>query len=329
MGNKVSTYFRSHRQIHGKLKHSPHLPAVLQAVFVTILWASSWVLIKFGLRASLPALTFAGLRYVLAFLCLAPFVLLSSRNRATIKSFTKKDWGRLTLLGIIFYTFTQGSQFLSLAYLPAAMVSLMLNLTPLVVGLFGIAFLREYPSITQWFGIALTVIGVTVYFLPVGMESVAAIGLLVALGGVVSNAASALLGRQVNRLANTSPLIITFISMGIGSLFLLLIGIATQGFGNLDLQAWMLIAWLAVVNTAIAFTLWNHTLRTLSAVESSIINSLMMPQIAILAYLFLGETLIVREILGLVLVGLGVMVVQLRKRSSLPQASPATESNAD
>jgi drug/metabolite transporter (DMT)-like permease len=195
--------------------------------------------------------------------------------------------------------------------------------------LFGIAFLREYPSITQWFGIALTVIGVAVYFLPLGMESVATIGLLVALGGVVSNAASALLGRQVNRLANTSPLIITFISMGIGSLFLLLIGIATQGFGNLDLQAWILIAWLAVVNTAIAFTLWNHTLRTLSAVESSIINSLMMPQIAILAYLFLGETLIVREILGLVLVGLGVMVVQLRKRSALPQAIPATESNAD
>ena len=329
MGNKVSAYFRSHRPIHGKLKHSPHLPAVLQAIFVTVLWASSWVLIKFGLRASLPALTFAGLRYVLAFLCLAPFVLLSTRNRATIKSFTKKDWGRLTLLGIVFYTFTQGSQFLSLAYLPAAMVSLMLNLTPLVVGLFGIAFLREYPSITQWFGIALTGIGVAVYFLPVGMESVAAIGLLVALGGVVSNAASALLGRQVNRLANTSPLIITFISMGIGSLFLLLIGIATQGFGNLDLQAWILIAWLAVVNTAIAFTLWNHTLRTLSAVESSIINSLMMPQIAILAYLFLGETLNAIEILGLVLVGLGVMVVQLRKRSALPQAIPATESNAD
>ena len=311
------------------MKHAAHLPAVLQAIFVTVLWASSWVLIKFGLRASLPALTFAGLRYVLAFLCLAPFVMLSSRNRAVIKSFTQKDWGRLMLLGIIFYTFTQGSQFLSLAYLPAAMVSLLLNLTPLVVGLFGMAILREYPSITQWFGIALTVIGVAVYFLPAGMESVPAIGFLVALGGVVSNAASALLGRQVNRLANSSPLIITFISMGIGSLFLLLIGIATQGFGNLDMQAWLLIAWLAVVNTAIAFTLWNHTLRTLSAVESSIINSLMMPQIAVLAYLFLGETLNVREILGLVLVALGVMVVQLRKRSALPQAVPSIESNAD
>jgi drug/metabolite transporter (DMT)-like permease len=310
------------------LKASLHITAVLQATFVTVLWASSWVLIKFGLRASLPALTFAGLRYVLAFLCLVPFVLLSSRNRAVIKSFTQKDWGRLAILGVIFYTFTQGSQFLSLAYLPAAMVSLLLNLTPLVVGLFGIVFLREHPSPVQWVGIALTVIGVTVYFLPIGVEGLPVIGLLVALGGVVSNAASSLLGRQVNRLANSSPIIITFISMGIGSLLLLVIGIATQGFGKLDLQGWLLIAWLAVVNTAFAFTLWNHTLRTLSAVESSVINSLMMPQIAILAYLFLGETLNFREILGLGLVGMGVMVVQLRKRPSLSQVIPSAESDA-
>lgn len=311
------------------MKSSQHLTAVLQAIFVTILWASSWVLIKFGLRASLPALTFAGLRYVFAFLCLAPFVLLSARNRAVIKTFTPRDWGRLALLGVILYTLTQGSQFLSLAYLPAAMVSLLLNLSPLVVGLFGIVFLREYPSNLQWLGIGLTVIGVAVYFFPVSMGSFPMIGLLVALIGVVSNAVSSLLGRQVNRLATSSPLIVTFTSMGIGSILLLLVGIATQGVGKLDLQSWLLIAWLAVVNTAFAFTLWNHTLRTLSAVESSMINSLMMPQIAILAYLFLGETLHGKEILGLALVGLGVMIVQLRRRSSIPQVTQITEVNAN
>lgn len=296
------------------LNPSQQIPAVLQAVFVTVLWASSWVLIKLGLRASLPALTFAGLRYTLAFLCLAPFVLLSARNRVAIKSFTRKDWGVLILLGIVFYTLTQGSQFLSLAYLPAAMVSLLLNLTPIVVGLFGMVFLREYPSIGQWFGIALTVIGVGFYFLPINANGMQFMGLLVAFGGVLSNAASALLGRQVNRLENRSPLIVTFISMGIGALLLLIIGISVQGFGKLDLQSWFLIAWLAIVNTALAFTLWNHTLRTLSAVESSAINGLMMPQIAIFAFVFLGETLNSKEIIGLILVGLGVLVVQLQKR---------------
>ena len=80
---------------------------------------------------------------------------------------------------------------------------------------------------------------------------------------------------------------------------------------------WAIIAWLAIVNTAFAFTLWNHTLRTLSAVESSVINSLMMPQIAILAFVFLDEALSLKEIWGLFLVGVGVLIVQLKRRNQV------------
>lgn len=315
------------RRLH--FKPASKVTAVLQAIFVTVLWASSWVLIKVGLRASLPALTFAGLRYVLAFVCLMPFVLLSPANRGGLRSFTRKDWGRLGLLGFVYYTLTQGAQFLSLAYLPAAMASLMLNLTPLVVGLFGIFVLREHPSVRQWFGMLLAILGAAVFFLPLGAEDIPVIGFMVAAGGVLTNAASSVLGRKANRSPDSSPLLITFVSMGIGSILLLLTGALFQGFGKLDLQSWLLIAWLAIVNTAFAFTLWNHTLRTLSAVESSIINSLMMPQIAIQAFVFLDETLSGKEILGLILVSLGVIVVQLKGRPSPPQGISATSSNAN
>lgn len=296
------------------MKPSQQFTAVLQAIFVTVLWASSWVLIKFGLRASLPALTFAGLRYTLAFLCLTPFIFLNPNNRTAFRALAANDWKRLALLGLIYYTLTQGAQFLSLAYLPAAMVSLLLNLTPLIVGVSGIILLGERPSNGQWLGILLTVTGVGIYFLPFDFKGIQTIGLLVAIGGLLSNAASSLLGRQANRLTNHSPLIVTFVSMGIGAIVLLLIGIVFQGFGELGIRGWLLIAWLSVVNTALAFTLWNHTLRTLSAVESSIINSLMMPQIAVLAFVFLGEALSAWEIVGLILVSLGVMIVQLQKK---------------
>jgi drug/metabolite transporter (DMT)-like permease len=57
-------------------------------------------------------------------------------------------------------------------------------------------------------------------------------------------------------------------------------------------------------------------------VESSIINNLMLPQIAILAFVFLGETLNGKELVGLVLVSLGVIVVQLQKKQI---ALPAEE----
>ena len=95
-------------------------------------------------------------------------------------------------------------------------------------------------------------------------------------------------------------MIITTISMGLGGVVLLLTGLVTQRLPALSLGSWLIVAWLAVVNTAFAFTLWNHTLRTLPAMEPSIINGTMLIQIAILARLFLGEQLTPQKIFGMV-----------------------------
>src|SRR5690242_17226253 len=97
-----------------------HIKAVLQALFVTFLWSTSWVLVKLGLRASLPAITFAGLRYFIAFLCLFPFILINPTHRNGVRTFSRARWGQLALLGVVFYSLTQGTQFVSLAFLPAA-----------------------------------------------------------------------------------------------------------------------------------------------------------------------------------------------------------------
>lgn len=290
------------------------IKVILQAILVTILWSSSWILIKIGLKNNIPAISFAGLRYGLAWLCLMPFVLCKPDHRSIIKKLSRSDWLKLSTLGLIFYTFTQGSQFLGLVYLPAAMLNLLLNLTSVIVGFLGIVFLKDHPAPVQWFGIILATIGVGLYFLPISLPHSQIIGVLIGIVAVLSNAFSALLGREINRQQTLPPLIVTFISMGIGSVLLISIGTITQGFGSIGIQDLAIIVWLAVINTAFAFTLWNHTLRTLTAVESSVINSLMMPQIAILAFVFLGERMSAKEIWGLVLVAIGVLIVQIKPR---------------
>ena len=68
---------------------SPHLTAVLQALLVTFLWSTSWVLIKVGLD-EIPALTFAGLRYTLAFLFLLP-VFFHANQTTTIRNLPARD----------------------------------------------------------------------------------------------------------------------------------------------------------------------------------------------------------------------------------------------
>jgi drug/metabolite transporter (DMT)-like permease len=293
---------------------SPHLFAVLQALFVTFLWSTSWVLIKIGLD-EIPALTFAGLRYILAFLCLLPLALARPAQRQALRDLSSQEWRWLVVLGIVGYSLTQGAQFLGLAYLPALTVSLLLSFTPVLVALLGIPLLAERLSRPQWFGLGLFVVGVVLYFYPISLAAGQGVGLAIMAVGVFANASGSILSRSINRAAFISPLLITVVSMGVGSIVLLAAGILFQGLPRLALVHWLLIAWLAVVNTAFAFTLWNHTLRTLSAVESSLINSAMLIQIAILAWLFLGERLTLREGIGVVFVGLSVVIVQLYRRA--------------
>lgn len=286
------------------------LVAILLAVLVAVLWSTSWVLIKIGLRNELPALSFAGMRYGMAFLFLVPAVLASPRERVILKSLKRKDWWTLALLGVVIYTFAQSAQFISLAYLPSAMVSLVLNMSPAVVGIMSVFWWHEKAGSLQWFGIGLCLAGTLLYFLPIVEGGLALAGMLAALVALTTNSASTLMGRHINLQSHLSPLTITFVSMGIGSALMLLSGGLLYGFGNPSLADWGIIAWMALVNTSFAYTLWNQTQRTLTPVESSIILSLMMPLIALFAWVFLGETLSAKEIWGLVLVGLGVLIVQ-------------------
>lgn len=298
-----------------------HIIAVLQALFVTFLWSSSWVLIKFGLE-EIPALTFAGLRYGLAFLILAPFVLAARELRNSLAGLTTAGWLRLSALGLLFYTLTQGAQFVGLVYLPAVTVSLFLSFTPALVALMGIFFLSEAPTSLQRVGTAIYLAGAFLFLLPVEIP-LAAAGLAAAVIGLMANAGSSILGRFVNRQEDLHPLVVTVVSMGVGALVLIVVGLATQGLPHLSWKSWGLIAWLAAINTAFAFTLWNHTLRRLTAVESSLINNTMLIQIALLAWVFLGESLSPKGITGIVVAAAGVLLVQLARPKAREESGRA------
>jgi drug/metabolite transporter (DMT)-like permease len=76
----------------------------------------------------------------------------------------------------------------------------------------------------------------------------------------------------------------------------------------------MIIIWLSIVNTALAFFLWNHALKTLKAIEQSILQNSMLIQIAILAFVFLQEQITAQKIIGMIIVFSGVLIVQLRSK---------------
>jgi drug/metabolite transporter (DMT)-like permease len=257
-------------------------------------------------------MTFAGLRYMLASLLFFP-LLLKRDIREQIKRLSRREWGVMVLLGVVLYTVGQGGQYLGLAYLPSVTVSLILNLSALFVAVVSSITIKERLNWLQWIGVLLNLAGVVIYFNPINNPlSGHWLGWFFAILCLVGNSVGSIIGRDVNRSANIHPIVITGISMTIGSALMLVTGILWQGLPPLSAQSIWIIVILAVVNTAVCFTLWNYTQQTLQATETAIMNNTMLVYISILAWIFLGEKQTPLGIVGLILALAGAMLVQVQ-----------------
>jgi drug/metabolite transporter (DMT)-like permease len=185
----------------------------------------------------------------------------------------------------------------------------------------GLAFLSEIPTWLQWVGVGLNLVGILLYFAPFGFKGNQAIGLGIVVIGLLANATAAIIGRKLNKARKVGPLIVTGLSMGVGSSLMLLTRWFTEPRIALSGTNLLITLWLAVVNTAFAFTIWNYTQQTLKAMESSMINGAMIIFVVIGATIFLGEKLDVKGFIGLFVAGIGAVLVQLKGNNGVNRQS--------
>lgn len=292
------------------MEFSDRNKAIIRSLLVTFLWSTSWILIKYSIH-EIPPITFAGLRYSIAVLFLIPG---TWNSREKFINLEIKDWGNLAILGLVFYAFTQGGQFFTLKYLEATTFSLLLNFTSVIVAILSYFTTRERPSQWQWIGIMTFLVGVYVFF----FQSIAipsnSLGIIAAGITVFANSIASLIGRSINKKETIPPNVVTIVSMGVGAITLLCVGLVTEGIPALNLSNIAIIVWLAAVNTAFAFTLWNKSLQILTAVESSIINSSMLIQITILAWIFLDEEIGLLNLVGLSIAFIGLLLTNKKSQ---------------
>lgn len=278
---------------------------VLEALLVTFLWSSSYVLTKIGLQDTSPLLLVAS-RYVLA-----SVVLLSAAfARGAHRELDRDSALKLVLLGVSGYAVAQGLQCLGLFYLPAVTVTFILNLTPIMVLAFNAATAGDRPTLPQLGAVLMVVAGAYIYFggrVEAGSVLGVAITLLSGLGWAVYLVA----GRRFFADRSISPLAMSAFAMASGTVLIAGSAAVFEGLRPVSPQSLAIIIWLGVVNTAAAFFIWNHALAKVGAFEISILQNTMLIQIAVLSWLFLGESLTPTKILGMGLVFTGVLVVQL------------------
>ncbi|MCY3414119.1 MAG: EamA family transporter [Candidatus Heimdallarchaeota archaeon] len=289
-----------------------HTLSIYRAFFVTFLWSSSFVIIKFGLEDISP-LMFASLRYLVAASILVTMSMGREKSKKEIRELNKREIFKLILYGLVFITFTQGFMFISLKLLPAIMISLILNFTTIVVIMLSLP-MREYPNKIQFSFILLALLGGMMYFYPFNLDytGLAYVFLLLVL---LSNSVSSIFGRHINKNPDMSPLTITTISMSAGAIILFSLALIIEGWNYISLQSWLIILFLGIVNTAFTFTMWNASMEYLKAFETSLINNTMLPQITILALIFLDEMPSTIQWIAIAIVMIASVVVQLYSRS--------------
>jgi drug/metabolite transporter (DMT)-like permease len=281
---------------------------ILEALLVTFLWSSSYVLVKMGLQEIGP-LTLVAYRYTVATLVLLP--LAWSRGHGALL----KDRGvpaRMGLLGFLGYTVAQGLQVLGLFLLPAVSVTFLLNFTPITVLALGVMALNERPTRLQLAGIGMTVAGAALFFND-PLASANLPGILITLLSGVGWGAYIVLGRRFSIGDQVPALGLTAFSMAGGTGLLLAAAFLFEGFTAVSASGWWIILWLGVVNTALAFFMWNRAMAKLEAFEISVLQNTMLIQIAVLAWVFLGERFTFAKVPAMALVFTGALVVQLRK----------------
>jgi drug/metabolite transporter (DMT)-like permease len=283
-----------------------------EALLVTFLWSTSYILIKIGLEEINPY-AFAAYRYTLASAAL--MVPTFYRYKEKLAGITLKRAAAFLALGFTGYFVAQGLQFLGLYYLRPVTVTFILNLTPVFVLAFSTVFLDEKPSLKQLLGIILALGGVLVFFFSSLQSPGEVVGVFATLNSGVGWAAYMILSRHYLGQNRENVMVLTAFSMAFGALMLLGTTALTGNIVAVSLGGWAIIAWLSIVNTAAAFALWNHALTILKAYEQSILQNTMLIQITLLSVAFLDEQLTLQKVLGMAMVFIGVLIVQLKART--------------
>ncbi len=278
------------------------------AVTVTLLWSSSYVLVKIGLVGMRP-LTLVALRYTVASLVLLPLAFVRGELAAVGE---RGLLTRMFLLGLAGYTVAQGLQCVGLSYLPAVTVTFINNFTPVVVLLLGVVALIEYPTRLQIGGILLVLSGAYLFFND-PFSGINPTGILITLVSGLGWAFYLVFSRLLLTMGEIGPLGTTAVTMSLGTVVLDVAALMCEGLPSITGEGWMIILWLGLLNTAVAFFLWNIALQSLEAFEISILQNTMLIQIAVLAWIFLGERLTTTKLVPMALVFMGALVVQLKR----------------
>lgn len=291
------------------------LKLLLVFLSLCVIWGTTWLFIKVGLR-DLPPFTFAGIRFVIA-ACL--LFAANGLRGIPLAPRTQAEWGLLAGTGVLTFTINYGLLFWAEQHISSGLASVLQSTIPAFGLVIAHAYLPgERLSWPKVLGVALGLVGVGVIFLDqlTLAGALALWGSVAVVFGALSVAWSNVLIKA--RLGGLDPSLMASWQMTFGVIPLLTYGLAFEG-NPLALHwtrsAVFSLFYLALVGSALAFFLAYWLVRNMD-VTKTMLTSLVTPIVAVaVGAIALGERLSGQETLGGICVLGGIGLVVLRRRA--------------
>lgn len=253
---------------------------------MVLIWGGSYTAVK-AVQAVIPALPLATFRCLAAAIVLGVGLLAVGRR---IPSLSPREWATVALLGLSGSTVFQLCMVGGLAFTTPAHSAFLLNLNPIMAALFSWAWLGERLRARRAAGIVLALAGVVLIVSRGGEAGGGSLtGDLISLGAAAAWAVYSVAGKPL--LATRPALEVTALAMGVGTLPLLpfgLPGLAAVPWRALDGSTWLLLGYLSVVSTVVAYVLWFWALAR-AATARVVVFSYLTPVVAAVISIALGH----------------------------------------
>jgi drug/metabolite transporter (DMT)-like permease len=291
---------------------------------LSVLWGGSFFFNGVVLR-ELPPLTVVLLRVLLAAIFLLP-LLWVYRLRFPVGL---SGWGPFFAIALLNNVLPFSLIVIGQTYIPSGLASILNATTPLFTVVVMAAAGDEKLPARRVAGVVVGLIGVIIlHGQDLGFRSGERIGILLCLAAAFSYGLSALYARR--KLSDSPPLATATFQLLASGLMMMVVAAVFERPWQLPMPGmttWLAMIGLSALSTALAYIVFFQVLRR-SGPTNVMLVTLLIPVTAILlGYLVLGETISPHEIIGALVIGSALLlidgrVLKLFSGRAIPKASP-------
>jgi drug/metabolite transporter (DMT)-like permease len=268
-----------------------------------ILWSSAFVTTKPIINNSDP---FAALAFRFFFVALGFFVYAIYSKQIILTN--SKNVLQSIFSGVLFHGFYLGGVFYSVSIgMPTGITALIVTLQPILTNVLAERFLKESVSFKQWVGVVLGFIGAALVLgFDIGL-SLPVIGVIASFVALLSITTSTIWQKKIG---NNLSLSVSNMYQAIGGCIfhILVIIFFTDPYINFNSTFLIAMSHQILLVSFGAFTILMFLIKNNSASKTVSVFFLIPPTTAIIAWLFLNETLSNLDLIGFFIATLGVFI---------------------